>query len=267
MPTCSFCGVTLPEGAAYCPSCGQPVAPTTIAGPPPGPKTGDTAPLMVWSAADPAGSPAQRARPTAPERGAPWSRSEDYGIYALIRRDPSPLARETSALIDATRMKVHPRFSAFLGSVLRPTLQYGVLAVIALVTVRLFQVQVPPVFLPLLLVVPVVISAAKLIELKATTITFEGGRLLVSKGVFSREEHNIELYRVLDIVLHRSFLNRLTGDGTLILTVEGIHGNRDPYRVPLPGLAQSGELEEFFKRLRSLVLLLRTGPWGKGLIS
>jgi hypothetical protein len=74
------------------------------------------------------------------------------------------------------------------------------------------------------------------------------------------------LYRVLDVALQRSFLNRLTGDGTLILTVEGIHGTRDPFRLPLPGLAKTSDLEALFKRLRSLVVLLRTGPWGKGLI-
>jgi uncharacterized membrane protein YdbT with pleckstrin-like domain len=259
--------VTLPEGAAYCPSCGQPVAPTTIAGAPQGSGIGGSATAVVQSKADPVMSQAaQQARATVAERGPQKGGPEDYGVYALIRRDQSPLAKETLQLIDSTGMRVHPRFSAFLGSVLRPTFQYAVLVIIALGIVKLLKLQVPLGSLPVLLVVPIVIVVAKLIEIKTTTITVEGGRLLVSKGVFSREEHNIELYRVLDIALQRSFLNRLTGDGTLIVTVEGIHGNRDPYFVPLPGLAKIGELEELFKRLRSLVLLLRTGPWGKGLI-
>ena len=267
MRTCSFCGVTLPEGAAYCPSCGQPVAPTTVTGAPQGPGVGGSATAVVHSEADTVmRQAAQQARDAVAEPALQKGSPEDYGVYALIRRDQSPLAKETLQLIDATRMRVHPRFSAFLGNVLRPIVQYAVLAIIALVIVNLLKVQVPLVVWPLLLVLPIVVIVAKLIEIKTTTITIEGGRMLVSKGVFSREEHNIELYRVLDIVLQRSFLNRLTGDGTLILTIEGIHGSRDPFRVPLPGLARIGELEELFKRLRSLVLLLRTGPWGKGLI-
>jgi uncharacterized membrane protein YdbT with pleckstrin-like domain len=138
--------------------------------------------------------------------------------------------------------------------------------VLAVLVVRLLKLQVPWAYWLLLLVYTICTIGAKMLETKTTTITFEGGRLLVSRGVFAREVHNIELYRVLDVELQRSFLNRLTGDGVLILTVEGIHGNRDPYRVPLPGLAKISELEGLFKRLRSLVVLLRTGPWGKGLI-
>ncbi len=188
------------------------------------------------------------------------------GVYALIRRDQSPLAKETLELIDATNMSVHPRFWAYLASVLGPTFRFLALAAIALAIAMLLKLPIPWAFLPLLLIFPAVIIAAKLVEIRTTTITFEGGRILVSKGAFAREVHNIELYRVLDIALQRSFVNRLTGDGTLILTVEGIHGSRDPFRVSLPGLAKIADLEELFKRLRSLVLLLRTGPWGKGLI-
>lgn len=193
--------------------------------------------------------------------------ADDYGVYALIRRDQSPLAQETLQLLDATRMSVHPRLSAYLGSMLHSTFPFLVLAVLALAVAYFLPAGIPWPYLLLLFVVPAVVILAKFIEVKTTTITFEAGRLLIAKGVFGRQSHNIELYRVLDIVLERSLFNRLTGDGTLVLTVEGIHGTRDPFRLPLPGLTKIRDLEQLFTRLRSLVLLLRTGPWGKGLIS
>jgi membrane protein YdbS with pleckstrin-like domain len=251
----------VPEGAAYCESCGQPVAPTTIT----------TAPQLIGAAGAAAAAAVPPAQP--PLRSAAASReagrrgADDYGVYALIRRDQSPLAQETLQLLDATNMSVHPRLSAYLASMLHPMLRFLVLAVIALATAYFLKAHIPWPYLLLLLVVPAVIVGAKLIEVKTTTVTLEAGRLLITKGVFAREAHNLELYRVLDIALERSLLNRLTGDGTLVLTIEGIHGTQDPFRLPLPGLARIDDLEQLFTRLRSLVLLLRTGPWGKGFIS
>src|SRR5262249_53388368 len=184
---CSFCGVTLPADATYCPPCGQSVAPTTITSAPQGPGVGGGA-----TATFPPPSPGVGAR------GA-----DDYGVYALIRRDQSPLAQETLQLLDATRTSVHPRLSAYLGNMLHSTLPFLVLAVLAPAGASPLQAQIPWPYLPLLLVVPVVITLTKLIEVKTTTITFEAGRLLITKGVFGRQSHNIELYRVLDIVLER----------------------------------------------------------------
>ncbi len=261
MHTCSFCGIVLPEGAAYCQSCGQPVAPTTIT-------TGAQATRAAGAAAAAAvPAPQPQPRSAAASQAARPTGADDYGVYALIRRDQSPLAQETLELLDATRMSVHPRLSAYLASMLWPILRFLVFAALALAAAYVIKVHIPWPYLLLLPVVPALIVLARFIEVKTTTITFEAGRLLISKGVFGRASHNIELYRVLDIELDRSFLNRLTGDGTLVMTVEGTHGTQDPFRLPLPGLARIRELERVFPRLRSLVLLLRTGPWGKGVIS
>jgi membrane protein YdbS with pleckstrin-like domain len=266
--TCSFCGVMLPEGASYCPSCGQPVAPTAIATPPEAGAAGQAAGAAApGGQRPPASAAAAPAGETSSPRVAYTGDANDYGVYALIRRDQSPLGQETAQMLDATTITVHPRLSAYLGEVLGATFRVLILPVIALAIAYYFKARIPWQYTPLLLLVPAVIIVAKLIRVRTTTVTLEGGRLLISKGIFGKESHNIELYRVLDIALERTFMNRLTGDGTIVLTVEGIHGTRDPFRLLLTGLAGGHDLERLFARLRSLVLLLRTGPWGKGMIS
>lgn len=261
MHTCSYCGVTLPEGAAYCQACGHPVAPAAVTAAAPLPAAADASAAAAMRSTHPE-IPLSTTAPAPATAGV-----QDYGLYALIRRDQSPLAQETLHMLDATRMSVHPRLSAYLAGILWSVLRSLVVVGAVLAVVYIVKRHIPAPYLLLLLAVPAVLVLLAYLHVKTTTITFEAGRLLITKGVFGRESQNIELYRVLDIALERSLLNRLTGDGTLVLTIEGIRGTQDPFRLPLTGLAGIHELEQLFARLRSLVLLLRTGPWGKGIIS
>ncbi len=105
-----------------------------------------------------------------------------------------------------------------------------------------------------------------IIRTKTTIISVEEGRLQVAKGIFLRKAENFELYRVLDMELQQNVFNRFTADGTLVLSVVDVQGVRMPTRIRLTGLAKMDRLQEIFRQLRSLTLLLRTGPWGKGVI-
>jgi uncharacterized membrane protein YdbT with pleckstrin-like domain len=107
----------------------------------------------------------------------------------------------------------------------------------------------------------------QVIFVKSTKYSFDQGRLAVSKGVLFKSVHNFELYRVVDLELRQTLLNRLTGDGSLVLFVEGVHGSHLAEAVTLRGLAPRRELDLIFNRLRSLVMLLRSHPFIKGIIS
>lgn len=150
MHTCSFCGVILPEGAAYCQSCGQAVPPTTIT----------TAPHASGAAGAAAAAvvppPQPPPRSAAASQAARSTGANDYGVYALIRRDQSPLAQETLELLDATRLSVHPRLSAYLASMLSPILRFLVFAAIVLAAAYWLKVKIPWPYLLLLIVAPAV---------------------------------------------------------------------------------------------------------------
>lgn len=103
-------------------------------------------------------------------------------------------------------------------------------------------------------------------QMQSTTYYLTDGCLRIERGIMSRTVTNIELYRVLDLSLKQSWLNRMTGDGILLLFVEGVHGPQETKCVELVGLAKISELSKMFNSLRSVILFLRSGPWGKGMI-
>jgi hypothetical protein len=86
--------------------------------------------------------------------------------------------------------------------------------------------------------------------------------LQVESGLFNRRLHNLELWRVQDISLERTLLNRMTRDGTLVFHI--IHEKR-PLKVT--GFARGKDLEEAYRKLLNLSFLLRTSSAVKGVIS
>jgi membrane protein YdbS with pleckstrin-like domain len=193
------------------------------------------------------------------------------GVYEYIRSDTSPLAKQTLQLIDSVKLvAVAPRLSAFLGKILlTPALWFialmGASALLgnAMRHDRQAQ-QLVSTLVKLALVLPFGIFLYEVVRVKTTKYTLDKGRLMVSTGIFSKEQQNIELYRIEDIQLHQTFLNRLTQDGELILHVAT--GHTQPRLLKLRGLAKINQLQVLFDQLRSLIVLLRTGQWGKGII-
>jgi len=57
----------------------------------------------------------------------------------------------------------------------------------------------------------------KYLELRYTRYRLTDQRLQLTRGVFSRTTKNLELYRVKDLRLNRSFLQRMVGIGTIAM--------------------------------------------------
>lgn len=205
----------------------------------------------------------RQAQPTAAASGAPAETLAggqlggfQFGVYEFLRQDGSAISRQALELIDALNIEVRPRFPAYVGRSLR-----GLLRPLFVV---LFSVATAGIY-PLI----------GYIRVKCTRIKIAQGRLQVEKGVFSKHLKNIDLWRVRNIDLERTFVNRMTGDGTLILTLiaEPIASKsrrrerkRPEQFVYVTGLAKGSRLETTFQQLLNLTFLLRGNPVVKGII-
>jgi hypothetical protein len=100
---------------------------------------------------------------------------------------------------------------------------------------------------------------------RADRISLAGGRLRLTTGLKQRVV-NVELWRVRDVRLERSFLNRISGDGRLVLIINrGPQATRSELRVI--GLARGQRLIELYERIAALVKLLRTSAALNGIAS
>ena len=66
-------------------------------------------------------------------------------------------------------------------------------------------------FLPLLLVIPLAMMAARYLITRSKVYELTTERLKISEGVFSKTTNTLELYRVKDIETRQPFLSRLVG--------------------------------------------------------
>jgi tetratricopeptide (TPR) repeat protein len=206
-------------------------------------------------------------RPPAINDPIPRLSQQPLGAYELIRNDPSQIARQAIALIDATRISEPLHLSAFMGKFLaRAFLPLILLVAILILPTRGKVSQLVLLAFLTVLVICILAELFLILKIKTTRVILDQGRLQISKGIFSKEVENVELYRVTDLELHRSFLHRLTGDGTITLFVEASEGRRMPKPIGLTGLAKIDRLEVLFNQLRNLIFVMRSGQWGKGII-
>ena len=199
---------------------------------------------------------------------------QQYGVYAFLLQDPSPLSKHSLEMIDKTRMSVHPLATAFLGRLLGISLVIllvgfgatiigsgswaGILNEIATFPLSHITPYAGIVAILMCLFV-MIIGYVYILSMK---ITIDKGRLQIAKGLLSRQVLNIELWRVENIELHRNFINRLTGDGTLMIQL--VHQKK---QIKLTGLARGPRLEDIRQQLLNLVWLLRSNAAVKGIIS
>lgn len=179
-----------------------------------------------------------------------------YGVYEYLRQDGSAISKQTIALMAALEIEVRPRFPAYVGHSLR-----GIRSIF----IVLLSVASAGLF-PLI----------GYIRVKCTRIRIAQGRLQIEKGVFSKHLRNVDLWRVLNIELKRTFINRMTGDGTLVLMLspaaiadKGRRRRKHPGReqfVNVTGLAKGARLEDEYQQLLGLIFLLRGNPVIKGII-
>lgn len=212
--------------------------------------------------------PARQGVASAPSTG-------EFGIYEYIRNDTSPLGQQTLRLMDTLALKsITPRLSASFGPIAGAALVALLVPLTGLNLLPLmFGARIPYsrsdadnialffIIIGMLLLFRMVLI---ILKVKTTRITLDKGRLQISKGIFNKKQQNYELYRIEDIELRQTFINRMTHDGTLVLHVAPGHGQARS--LELAGIAEIDRLRVLFDQLRNLVLLLRTGAWGKGVI-
>jgi hypothetical protein len=154
--------------------------------------------------------------------------------------------------MDALEIEVRPRFPAYVGHALRGIIRSIFTVLLSIVSVGLF---------PLI----------GYIRVRCTRIRISQGRLQIEKGVFSKHLKNVDIWRVLNIELERTFVNRMTGDGTLVLILSPLaaanrHRRRSEQFVNVIGLAKGSQLEETYQQLLNLTFMLRGNPVVKGII-
>jgi tetratricopeptide (TPR) repeat protein len=171
------------------------------------------------------------------------SHGESSAIYEYLRQDQTPLSRQTVEAIDTLDMRVHPNFTALVG---KNFVRFVVLGVVSLG----------------------IVPALLYVRARSTTVTIAQGRLQIRTGILARRLKNVDLWHVREVTLERTFVNRLTGDGTLVLqvdprrSIQGANGDE----LELVGIARGKRLEQIYQGLLNVIFLLRSSPLVKGFI-
>ena len=110
------------------------------------------------------------------------------------------------------------------------------------------------------------------IRVLTTEVELDKGRLQIERGILSKRRTSIELWRIRDIELRRPLVNRLTRDGTLVLSLSPsgasrLPGRRGQGRIRVTGLLRGSRLKrESYQDLLNLVFVLRSNAQVKGII-
>ena len=203
----------------------------------------------------------------------------DLGVYEYLLQDNSSLARQAVALIERINVSRYPRFTAFFGRRSHQKLHKGVKALIVLLVIFWVAVvathiswvaahdgpDIYPVAASTAILVSVILVGVPflvyLLRSVTTKYTIARGRLTVEKMLFAQDAKSTELWRFKQVEIHRSIPNLLTGDGTLIFTL-----NDDKTKILVTGLATHSQLERIRVQLMDLILALRANPMIKGIV-
>lgn len=199
--------------------------------------------------------------------------ADRWGVYAYIVADQSPLGRKGLRLMESLRRRGRPSLVAYFGRYFLHFLVFGVaLAVLAVSGGRAKgQTSVSVPWTALAATVGLFVLGVFCIRVLTTEIELDKGRLQVERGIFNRRRTSIELWRVRDVELRRPLLNRLTGDGTLVLSLSPsgastLPGRRGRGRIRVTGLLRGRRLRESYQELLNLVFALRSNAQVKGII-
>ena len=159
---------------------------------------------------------------------------------------------------------VQPLFAAtagrYLGTVMRGYLVsavlLGVLAVLLQVVRSRFGVTLPAPVMPgrwampvagLLALSGVVQAVVAYLRSASTRLSLHPGRLDIERGLLRRQTTMIDLRQLRRVTLSQTALQRLTGDGTLLLELAGGAGP-----VPVTGLARGQQLHQIYQQMAAL---------------
>jgi hypothetical protein len=190
--------------------------------------------------------------------------------YDILLRNGSAASKEAAAAMQALRFEVRPSLTAYLDRFLLAGSPFGLAVGLWLVAGRLPQsvsaaARVVAALGWTALVLGLVAIATVFAVVRAERIAIDGGRLRLTTAL-GRRVVNVELWRVRDVRLERRFLDRLTRDGRVVLTIHrGPQATLSELRVV--GLARGHRLEQLAERIAELVRLLRASSALNGIAS
>ncbi len=251
----------LPAVAAARPAPPAPAAPRPAAAAPPAAPHPAAPPVPAAHPA--AGPPVLPAAPAAahPPPGA-LTPGQQPAWPAGLAQPGSPPAPGSWGLAELSG--VRPSFVAvagrYLGKVVRGYLVlavlFGVLAAVLQIVRYRFGVTLPTPVMPGQWAKPAAAALAlsggglavvAYLRTASTRLSLHPGRLEIERGLLRRETTAIDLREVRRVTLGQTALQRLTGDGTLLLELTGGAGP-----IPVTGLARGPQLQQIFRQLAAL---------------
>jgi len=177
-------------------------------------------------------------------------------FYDLLNDEPATeTKREAYAKLKGMEMSRRPRLSAFLGNIVSCCVAL-LLFIIALMSLRSAgnsQMKAFGAGFAILLFWIFAFQLYRVIASQCMRYTISRGYLLIQQGVIARKYPIYELLHLKDSAeIRQGFLERLTGNGTLILQFE-----QHPRPITLVGVAPFEDLMQFRGNLLDLARLLR----------
>lgn len=90
------------------------------------------------------------------------------------------------------------------------------------------------------LVIPIFIALYRYFQTKSKQIEITSERFIIKQGVFSKTTHQVEFYRIKDVVLHEPFLLRMVG----LSSLNFISTDRVENFEPMVGMPDGEKLRE-----------------------
>ena len=186
----------------------------------------------------------KKVAPTAkPEKARPEAPPIQSDFYALLRASAEPVEQEISRHLDAIAARIgtrHARFRAFisLGFVVLMILDAMACLVLGFLLSHPAELakselgrimpQLQLLLACLLLLFPIcfIVTLTLFLQTKYMEITCERDWLLLTKGVLSKSTENMHLFVLSrgQVSVSQTFMNRMTGDGTLSIGGLSLHG-------------------------------------------
>ncbi|MGA8088939.1 MAG: tetratricopeptide repeat protein [Terracidiphilus sp.] len=175
-------------------------------------------------------------------------------LYALLRRSREPVEIEISQHLDTIASIIgfrKRRLSAYLGSFISMTLLWLVAAVVIVVALR------APVAALAIFLIWLVSIIIKCVTIRSVNLSIDRDWLVIKTGVLSTHKNQLNTFMAsrAQVSIHRSLLNRMTNNGTIILLGEAEPGKYPPSSLTLLGFFTREELDTLSSAFRRLSLL------------
>jgi hypothetical protein len=100
---------------------------------------------------------------------------------------------------------------------------------------------------------------------KYSSVKIERGRLVLRYGVLARRVDTFELHWIGNITYHRTLVHRMTGNATVVISIDG--GPFQGKTLYLPCVASGDSAETFCNRVRhASQMVRRSDAYARGLI-